>query len=733
VWFPHLILLLALYTFGPGMLLVRPLRLAPAERVCVAVGAGLFLDYLLSFLVFANGVGAYAHVLVTVACGAMLLLSWRDWWAVLRSHQVRRLLLSWVCLLAWGLILVAMVRHYGGGTWGGDWQEHYERTRFLQGGREYGFKFIDQYDFPMRPPMMNAVAAGLLAQVVDYVTIFRDNLGYADYEVFQVAFAFLNSLVILPCGLLVGRVAKLSPRLARRAAWTLAAVLAASPLVSQNLAYGWTKLFAAFYALLAVAIYLRAWRRGERAEGRGRRAGDDSASPNGASDNSPGREPWVRDERNVLSPEGVTDRASGAARSAAPSGLSQAGPPATQGSRPGRLSDAPVGLTGSAAAFPQSRSALRVLPSALCPRFPLAFALLCVGFLVHFSVGPYALFLGLHYLVAVWWHRPRKWAEAGLIGGVSAGVLACWFSWSVAHYGVKTTFTSTSAVSDSAKMTGAENAANVAKNVGNTLLPTIVRSPGTLGSTDLEQVGLAGQVRDYCFLVYQVSLPGGLGLAGCGLAVVLIWRAVTGRTPTDPGVRRFWLAFVPVTFVVGTAVYGGTDRFGVAHVCLQPLVLAGLCLVAGGVWTLPAWGRHALLVGLLVDFALGVFLHASLQHRLFRIDMIPSADGPGGPFRGYQVVPGPDVPSRAAQNNLGVKISGSFAFWGDRFGDVLPVLQTLLCGLLAFLLAKGFWPPAERPGGRGPGGGRAFEVVDPRPPTAAAAAAARKRQAGRRR
>ena len=42
----------------------------------------------------------------------------------------------------------------------------------------------------------------------------------------------------------------------------LAAVFAASPMFCQNLSYAWTKLFATFYAILAIAIYFRAWRRG---------------------------------------------------------------------------------------------------------------------------------------------------------------------------------------------------------------------------------------------------------------------------------------------------------------------------------------------------------------------------------------------------------------------------------------------------------------------------------------
>ena len=385
-----------------------------------------------------------------------------------------------------------------------------------------------------------------------------------------------------------------------------------------------------------------------------------------------------------------------------------------------------------------SRSSMLLPPSspssATRSRFVLAFSLLCAGFLVHFSVGPYALFLGLHYLFAVWWRRPNKLVEAAVIGGVSAAVLAAWFAWSVLHYGPKTTFTSTSAVSDAVVMTPAENAANIARNLGNTLLPTIVRSPELLWSTDLEQTGAAGQVRDFAFLVYQVSLPGGLGSVGCVLAAYLLWRAARGRDPVAKPVRRFWLAFVPLIYVVGTSVYGGVDRFGVAHICLQPMVLLGLGLVAGGIWRVPVRWKGVLLVGLLFDFAVGVLLHMALQHHLFEIRPIYRPDpATGQPYiYAYDVPIAPDVPSRAAQNNLknkfeqGSRPGEPKPFWGDRFGDLLPVLQFAAGGMLAFLLFKGLVGPTRRRAAALPAGG--FPVVPQNAPGAPKKSSAPKRR-----
>src|SRR5688500_11933623 len=114
------------------MLLVRPLRLARAERMVVAVAVGLFLDYLISFSIFALSLPHSTHIVTTIVALVLGIIAWRDWQAVLRCHQVRRMLWCWLCLVVWGFLLLSMIRHFGGGAWGGHWQEHYERTRFFQ-------------------------------------------------------------------------------------------------------------------------------------------------------------------------------------------------------------------------------------------------------------------------------------------------------------------------------------------------------------------------------------------------------------------------------------------------------------------------------------------------------------------------------------------------------------------------------------------------------------------------
>src|SRR5579859_1634999 len=74
-------------------------------------------------------------------------------------------------------------------------------------------------------------------------------------------------------------------------------------------------------------------------------------------------------------------------------------------------------------------------------RIVFAFVAMAAGILVHYSAGPYAVFLALHYLFFVFWKRQGKWQELALITTLSALLLATWFGWSWKTYGAHATLT----------------------------------------------------------------------------------------------------------------------------------------------------------------------------------------------------------------------------------------------------------------------------------------------------
>src|SRR5438094_8506388 len=57
-------------------------------------------------------------------------------------------------------------------------------------------------------------------------------------------------------------------------------------------------------------------------------------------------------------------------------------------------------------------------------RMTLAFVSLSAGLLVHYSVGPYALFLALHYLIVAFPPRTARWRQLPRTSRRSRGLLA---------------------------------------------------------------------------------------------------------------------------------------------------------------------------------------------------------------------------------------------------------------------------------------------------------------------
>lgn len=605
MWLTQLFVLFALNAVGPGLLVVRRLRLSPTEKLVASVAVSFAFVYLAAFAIYLLNVEARWHFAVTVVGVVTTVLTWRDLARLFAVRHVQRIVLGWLAFVAWGLLLLAFVRHYAGGTWSVDWLEHYHRALFFLDHRPNDTLLGGIYLLPARPPVMNLVATAFLAQVD------------AGYECYQVLALLLNSLVYLPACL----VARASFRKAGRGTpWLVLLLLAANPMVAQNLTYSWTRLFTAFYVVLGVPLYLRGWRK------------------------------------------------------------------------------------------------------ASTPHTVLAFAALAAGSLVHFSAGPYAVLIGLHYLAIGLWRRGRhRIAEIALSALACAVIVVPYVAWTVRTFGAPAAFASNTSLTGQSGTAPAGRPADVAANVGMTLLPTVLWRPSTLDLPEFQQGSAAGRVRDFAFLVYLHGYPWAVGSAGMILAAVLAWGVVRGRRksldvsrapdqrPPDE-LRWFWLPFLPAVFLLSIAVVPGGDRFGIAHLGLQPLVVMTLAFLAAGFDRLPLQLRWLLVPGLLLDVAFGVFLHFTLQSRDYTLDLTPAglvarSDGP--------------TLSQSSQANAAYKIAPlatlirdqdpellrqtTLAFFGDRFGGLLLPLQAAVGAALAVLMWVGLrahlFParPAELP------------------------------------
>ncbi len=241
--------LLAMCSFAPGFFWVRRLPWTPLEKLCGAIGLSLALLYLAVWGIYCFGPQDQRFALRAVVAAALLLGAgaWRDAVRLARCPRVRRVLAGYGFLLVFTLAMLSMIRVYSGAGWAADWYEHFHRSLFFLHRLPTATVIFPGYPLPARPPLMNVLAAF-------YLGVTRD-----EFAIFQVVFAFLNLLMFLPCALLL-------PALGgsrRPAVLPLVALFAASPVMMESVTYTWTKALAAFFVVLALALYLAGRRKRE--------------------------------------------------------------------------------------------------------------------------------------------------------------------------------------------------------------------------------------------------------------------------------------------------------------------------------------------------------------------------------------------------------------------------------------------------------------------------------------
>jgi hypothetical protein len=243
-----LLCLLSVCSLAPGFYCVRGLPWSPLEKLCGGIGLSLVLLYLAAWGIYCfipRGIAGGAFVAMSAVCILLGLLARQDLAALFRSWRVRRSLVGYAFLLLWTVVMLAMIRNYSGLGWHEDWLEHFHRSLFFLHRFPADATLVFGYKLPERPPLMNVLVAFFLAQTQDR------------FELFQVASAFFNLLLFLPCCLMLPALG-----LARRPRiLPLVALFACSPVVMENATYPWTKSLSAFFVVLAFWFYLAGLRK----------------------------------------------------------------------------------------------------------------------------------------------------------------------------------------------------------------------------------------------------------------------------------------------------------------------------------------------------------------------------------------------------------------------------------------------------------------------------------------
>ena len=294
---------------------------------------------------------------------------------------------------------------------------------------------------------------------------------------------------------------------------------------------------------------------------------------------------------------------------------------------------------------------------------------LCLGGAVvtHYSAGPYVVALAGAWVALGFrrgWDGPfsRTTALCALAG---ACVIAPWFAWSVAQFGLRGTFLSNSSVSMMQKAPG-NPLATMALNLRDSLVPPQVR--GFRGML-FAQTSPWGALRDQAFLIYQLNPLLALGSVAWIAVAREALRAAGAAARRD---RLFWTFALAGVVLLSYASYGDRDHYGTGHICLQSVVLLGLAFLASRWGRLGRAWRWALIAGWAVDFCLGIALQFAVED--FAIDRWLA------PSRG--LLDASRTYSGVSQANLSEKIIAQLAY----FADIMPTPPALVLALLGAIL-----------------------------------------------
>jgi hypothetical protein len=298
----------------------------------------------------------------------------------------------------------------------------------------------------------------------------------------------------------------------------------------------------------------------------------------------------------------------------------------------------------------------------------LSFLMFAAAILTHYSAGPYAVCVLAHLLFRLWKFGVREIKSLLAPAFAAALLLLTWFGWSLAYFGPAITLGSNTTVLGAQGRSLTEFLSVFFYNLTTTFVPFWFRS-----SSFVEPISIWNKMRDSVFLVAQTNLIGAVGLTAGALLIYQTAKEVYGGSLRNPA-WRFWAGMSIATILLSIAVNDQPDDFGVAHICLQPMVLLGVVRLSVVTWE-RGWPFRALLgLGAFAGYGLGILLQFWLEGMSFvdRQELLAQM-------------------SLFAQGNWRVKTSFNLVFIGDYAADYQKVflvveIFTALCLFAGFVL-----------------------------------------------
>ena len=305
------------------------------------------------------------------------------------------------------------------------------------------------------------------------------------------------------------------------------------------------------------------------------------------------------------------------------------------------------------------------------------FLCLTAGMITHYSAGPWILTWLVAY--AIWCLRHgglrRHVREAIIITSLCSLLAFTWFGWAGYTFGWQETGTSNSTAQEWKSQTTHDHLLVPINNIVNTIVPHPFREMNT---GLIYQLSKGGWVRDYFFNIYQTNLPLAAGFSGLCVLLLSLRDSANSGDKMDPE-KRLWRWFIPIIIITGILVHTPPESWGLAHICLQPLVIIGLAWIAACLPKLSTTARISFVLLLLWDTAVGIVLPFLIQAYTFFADELTPAQR-----WGFEIT----RLSRSAGLNYVHKTVNSLNFFADTLGAPAFLVAAFLCVLLALIIVR---------------------------------------------
>jgi len=552
----YLIFIFPFCLFIPGYLISRKSNLPDVIRMVNFISLSIFIIFLVSLVFYIFEFEAIVYVIFSLALVVAAVWKRKGLSDFLGSQPIKSVVTCYGIFVLWVFLLSTFIKHYSGGGWFGDWDEHYQRTLFFKDLYPLDTIFTGGWLLTARPPLYNVVAS-----------FFLNHLGNQFYY-YQATSVFLNTLVFFGAYAAFAVYRKERGSDFSAGLPVLVLFLALNPSVLVNVTYSWTRALTNFFVLYSLTLFYLS----------------------------------ARNNDHLLR----------------------------------RLSYFNIG----------------------------------VAVLTHYSAVPYLV--GLMLLDVYFVARGRLTVKSALVNvGIFLAVISPWFLFALYHYGPSITFGSNSTVLDSSGLGTWENLLKIWNNIISTFIPHFLRKVPDL----YRQKYLLGHIRDYAFLVYQVNFLFMIG--SVGWLIVLISSVKGSALTLMSGEREKLLllwSFFLLVILVGVAVHGSYDPFGVGHICLQPLAILCIVYLAANFKGYNKYVKAFLCGGLFIDLLFGVLLHFWMQHYSFN-DFVE--------INRYGLVFGENITS-----DIIYKAKKGYVFIADlSFSTSITVLiMTILIALLIYLV-----------------------------------------------